>query len=103
MLFRSARVGLSLRPRHPSARSISADPQQTLAREATFNTLLEHWFPLTYALNSLNRGIGLTDMYPFVLSTPALQKLRFVHEVIAMRSATDVASSFGKEVSQSAS
>ena len=31
------------------------------------------------ALNSLNRSMGLTDLYPFVLSEPAIAKLRFVH------------------------
>ena len=40
------------------------------------------WFPLTYVLNSLNRGMGLADAYPFVLSTAAVDKLRFVHETI---------------------
>ena len=33
-------------------------------------------------LNSLNRGMGLSDAYPFVLPTPALDKPRFVHEII---------------------
>ena len=42
------------------------------------------WFPLTYVLNNLNRGLGLPDGYPFVLSAPAqVEKLRFVHETIA--------------------
>ena len=38
--------------------------------------------PLTLALNSLNRGMGLPDLYPFVLSERAIQKLRFVHDVV---------------------
>jgi len=29
-----------------------------------------------------NRGMGLPDLYPFVLSAPAIQKLHFVHEVL---------------------
>jgi hypothetical protein len=47
-----------------------------------FDDLITGWFPLTFALNSLNRGMGLSDLYPFVLSERALQKLRFVHDVI---------------------
>ena len=39
-------------------------------------------------LNNLNRGLGLPDAYPFVLSQPAIEKLRFVHDVIAARAAT---------------
>lgn len=77
--------GLSLRPRHPAARSISAEPAKVLRSGVTFDAMLEQWFPLTYAVNSLNRGIGLPDMYPFVLSGASLEKLRFVHDVIAQR------------------
>jgi hypothetical protein len=51
-------------------------------RPATFDQIRDRWFPLTYVLNSLNRGMGLPDAYPFVLSTPALDKLRYVHEVV---------------------
>ena len=40
------------------------------------------WFPLTHALNSLDRGLGLPDLYPYVLSAKAIEKLRLVHEVI---------------------
>jgi hypothetical protein len=47
-----------------------------------FDGLIGSWFPLTFALNSLNRGMGLLDAYPFVLSEPAITKLRFVHDVI---------------------
>ena len=38
--------------------------------------------PLTIALNSLNRSMGLPDLYPFVLPEPALEKIRFVHSVV---------------------
>jgi hypothetical protein len=47
-----------------------------------FEDLIAGWFPLTMALNSLNRSMGLADSYPFVLSQTAIAKLRFVHEVI---------------------
>jgi hypothetical protein len=47
-----------------------------------FDDLINAWFPLTFALNSLNRGMGLPDIYPFVLSEVAIRKLRFVHDVI---------------------
>ena len=44
--------------------------------------MLDNWFPLTYALNLLNRGLGLPDLYPYVRSPKAIEKLRLVHEVI---------------------
>ncbi len=47
-----------------------------------FDDLLRGWVPLTVALNSLNRSMGLIDPYPFVLSDTVIDKLRFVHDVI---------------------
>ena len=47
-----------------------------------FDELFDAFVPLTVALNSLNRSMGLLDPYPFVLSEPATQKLAFVHELI---------------------
>jgi hypothetical protein len=78
-----AGFGMSLRPRHPAAKTITAEPQKALAAEATFDTMLESWLPLTYMLNSLNRGVGVPDLYPFFLSGPALEKLRFIHDIIS--------------------
>jgi hypothetical protein len=47
-----------------------------------FEQMAADWVPLTLALNSLNRSMGMSDLYPFVLTEKALEKLRFVHEVI---------------------
>jgi hypothetical protein len=47
-----------------------------------FDDIVGGWVPLTVALNSLNRSMGLADLYPFVLSERAKQKLRFVHDVV---------------------
>ena len=57
----------------------------TLPAEAgmtDFNALMSEWDRLSVGLNALNRSMGLPDAYPFILSDPALRKLRFVHEVI---------------------
>lgn len=51
-------------------------------RESSFDELVEAWIPLTLALNSLNRSMGLRDAYPFSLSKEVQRKLRFVHEII---------------------
>jgi hypothetical protein len=47
-----------------------------------FEQLSRAWVPLTIALNSLNRSMGLRDLYPFVLPELALKKIAFVHHVI---------------------
>jgi hypothetical protein len=79
----AASFGLKLKPRdHPSADSMTADPRAAARDAAGFDLLLSTWFPLTYALNSLNRGMGLPDLYPFVLSDATVAKLRLVHEIV---------------------
>jgi hypothetical protein len=79
MLETAAQCGLSLAPRRRD------EPVLVRARSGTdqpFERLITSWFPLTYILNNLNRSMGLGDGYPFVLSEPAIDKLRFVHDTI---------------------
>jgi len=47
-----------------------------------FEDLIAAWVPLTVALNSLNRSMGIADVYPFVLADRVIAKLQFVHEVV---------------------
>ena len=75
--------GVSLHPQRADEPSLTRVPAGVVRLEASFDWLLDSWFPLTYLLNSLNRGLGMADAYPFVLSAPAVEKLRFVHETIA--------------------
>jgi hypothetical protein len=82
----AAACGLSLRPRRSDEPVLKATPSPD--RSESFDQLIASWFPLTYLLNNLNRGLGLPDGYPFVLSTPAIDKLRFVHETIRATSNT---------------
>lgn len=48
----------------------------------SFETIIEHWLPLTFALNSLNRSMGHSHVYPFILSPKVIEKLTFVHNVV---------------------
>jgi hypothetical protein len=71
-------VGLSVKPlrRDEPALAIPAKPPQS--RVGDFDQLVREWSSLTYVLNNLTRGLGLADAYPFVLSGPVVEKLRFV-------------------------
>jgi hypothetical protein len=44
--------------------------------------IIEAWVPLTFAVNSLNRSMGLRDFYPFVLTPTIIDKLGFVHDLV---------------------
>jgi hypothetical protein len=46
-----------------------------------FDKIIRGWLPLCFAVNSLNRSMGHADFYPFVLSAPVIEKLRFIHEL----------------------
>jgi len=58
-----------------------------------FESLTTGWNAVTLAMNSLNRSMGMKDAYPFVITAPVLEKLRFVHELVraqAERGSTQV-------------
>jgi hypothetical protein len=57
---------------------VTFDPY--LVREPS--ALIETWLPLSNALNSLNRTMGLPDIYPFILSPPVVEKLSAIHDLI---------------------
>jgi hypothetical protein len=78
----AATSGLSLRPRRTDEPQLKAASQPSSVR--SFDKLIDDWFPLTYVLNNLNRSLGLPDGYPFVLSQPVVEKLRFVHEAFGL-------------------
>jgi hypothetical protein len=75
----AAACGVALKPARRDEPALAMPPAPT----NDFERMLNDWFPVTYMLNNLNRGLGVADAYPFVLSPPAIEKLRFVHETIA--------------------
>ena len=44
--------------------------------------LIEAWLPLTFAVNSLNRSMGIADLYPFILSDTVVAKMGFIHQLV---------------------
>ena len=70
-----------------------ATPQQDRCRPGRrpphrpnrFEAILDRWLVLSEASNSINRCMGLPDLYPFVISPAAEGKLGFVHELIGAK------------------
>lgn len=54
----------------------------SFAGQSNFEEIIRAWAELAIVLNSLNRSMGHSDTYPFVLSTPVVNKLGFIYEVI---------------------
>ena len=67
-------------PYGPSVLEEGEGDEHTNAR---FLSWLNHWMKLTVALNEISRSMGVMDIYPFVLSQPAVRKLHLVHRIIA--------------------
>jgi hypothetical protein len=49
---------------------------------SAFQTIIDMWLPLSWSLNMVNRSMGHDDLYPFVLPTKVLEKMKFIHTVI---------------------
>lgn len=75
-------LGMSLNPAsgtHPNVyMPLLADPYEV----SDFDALMSQYLPLTFAVNSLNRGMGQPDLYPFVLVPKVREKLAFVHQLL---------------------
>jgi hypothetical protein len=72
--------GLSVMPQVPQTLGAVFDFHPL---EVDISRLVQSWIALTFAVNSLNRSMGLPDLYPFVLGAGAVAKLRFVQQLIA--------------------
>ncbi|MCC2546346.1 putative zinc-binding peptidase [Hymenobacter sp. BT175] len=78
--------GLEIKPKAAAdAEPVSADIDVDPYHLATMEAILDQWLPLTFALNSLNRSMGLPDPYPFIISPDVRRKLDFVHRVCKQR------------------
>lgn len=73
--------GISVKPRRADEPSMKPDAKAVTRTPSAFDAMVAAWHPLTYVLNNLNRGLGMPDGYPFVISEPVIEKLRFVHDV----------------------
>ena len=73
--------GMSVKPFGPwknRKANLSIDPYTV----ADFQSIVETCVPLSYAVNSMNRAMGIPDVYPFVISKPVVIKLIFIHKLL---------------------
>ncbi|MCO6184671.1 putative zinc-binding metallopeptidase [Rhizobium sp. L1K21] len=48
--------------------------------------MVEAWTELSLAVNAINRSVGQPDLYPFIFSPPVIDKLDFMHDLVATNS-----------------
>jgi hypothetical protein len=47
-----------------------------------FEIIIKTSVPLSFAVNSINRAMGLPDVYPFVITKPVIKKMKFIHRLL---------------------
>ncbi len=47
-----------------------------------FDTIIQTCIPLSFAVNSINRAMGVPDVYPFVITEAVVDKLKFIHRLL---------------------
>jgi hypothetical protein len=77
--------GIEVQPRVSKDETLAAEVNFDPYRAKTFEDIFETWLPVTYAMNSLNRSMGVPDLYPFVNPAPTQEKMKFIHETIHQR------------------
>ena len=72
-------TGLAVNPKLPQSPGAVFDFHP---RDTDMKQLVAAWLALTFAVNSINRSMGLHDLYPFVLGPLAVAKLDFIQQLI---------------------
>jgi hypothetical protein len=44
--------------------------------------MIDAWLRIAFAVNNVNRSMGLSDVYPFFLSEAVIAKLGFIHDLV---------------------
>lgn len=47
-----------------------------------FETIVSTCVPLSFAVNSINRAMGIADVYPFVINARVIEKMTFIHKLL---------------------
>jgi hypothetical protein len=74
--------GLRIRPRAGQDDNLKANITFDPYNQPNFEAIIEAWIPMTFAVNSMNRSMGIDDLYPFVISPAVTEKLQVVHDIV---------------------
>ncbi|MDA8252253.1 MAG: putative zinc-binding peptidase [Rhodospirillales bacterium] len=78
----AATFGLRVNPRVDKEGALRAEMNFDPYGAGRCEALIEAWLPLTFAMNSLNRSMGESDVYPFILSPAVIGKIAFIHGLV---------------------
>ncbi|TIL81977.1 MAG: hypothetical protein E5Y89_06960 [Mesorhizobium sp.] len=81
-LGRLETVDANALPRGDTGGELQTAPAEPRNAPEPFEKILDRWLVLSEASNSINRCMGLPDLYPFVISGVTAHKLAFVHNLL---------------------
>jgi hypothetical protein len=73
---------MSIHPEVERGTSLDAVADFDSYADPDFDRVIDTWMPLSNALNCLNRTMGQSDLYPFLLSPQVIVKLRAIHNLV---------------------
>ncbi len=79
----AAECGLVLKPENSAHAAFKPMTMDEMHPAKAFDKVIGRWFALAQVINNFNRGLGLHDPYPFVLTPTVVDKLRFVHTLVS--------------------
>jgi hypothetical protein len=75
-------LSLRVRPKAGDDESMTVAITFDPYTQPAFEPIIDVWLPVTFAVNSLNRSMGIADLYPFIVSPAVIQKLNAVHQIV---------------------
>jgi hypothetical protein len=74
--------GITVAPRVSGDKGLSATIDRNPYNAGSVVELVSAWLPITFAVNSLNRTMGLPDLYPFIISPAVVRKLEYIRALV---------------------
>ncbi|KAB1073037.1 zinc-binding metallopeptidase family protein [Methylobacterium planeticum] len=74
--------GLQVQPAVDTQGEISARIDFDPYAAQGIRQIIDAWLPFVFAINSVNRAMGISDLYPFVLAPEVVGKLGFIHDLV---------------------
>jgi hypothetical protein len=78
----ASEFGMEVRPSADRIGGLSTRIAFDPYRAEDFDGVVAAWLPFAFAMNSVNRAMGMRDLYPFILSPAVIRKLGFIHSQV---------------------
>lgn len=75
-------LGIHFNPEQPHVKKLVSSDCPNPYKTSDFNVIFKASVSLTSSVNSLNRSMGLPDIYPFVVPQNVVNKLSFMHTLL---------------------